>query len=308
MAAEITDVRSGGALAPIVAAPVEITRIVTFLDGSPFAERALPTSRWVADRLDAALQLVEVVPSAEEAENALRYLGAAARRHHATGWDALQRAEDDVASVLVETLVHAPGALGCMATHGRDRSAALVGSVAATLLDHNPHPTLLVGPRARPVEAADAPIVAAADGTTNDEAVVAVALGWAARLGRRLLVVTVAEPAPPSYREGVAPRRAVGPDDPEGYLATVAERAAGSGVTLEAQPVYDPVSVRDGLVSVLDRTAALAVVGTHHRHGWARMVAGSHAARIVHDAPVPILAVPTIPVASTLEPVTGGTS
>jgi nucleotide-binding universal stress UspA family protein len=56
--------------------------------------------------------------------------------------------------------------------------------------------------------------------------------------------------------------------------------------------VYDPISVRDGLVPLLDRVAALVVLGSRHRLGVPRMVLGSHAARVVHDAGVPALAVP----------------
>jgi nucleotide-binding universal stress UspA family protein len=59
--------------------------------------------------------------------------------------------------------------------------------------------------------------------------------------------------------------------------------------------VYDPVSVRDGLVSFLDRTAALVVLGTRHRPALGRMVLGSEAVRVVHDAAVPALFVPVPP-------------
>jgi nucleotide-binding universal stress UspA family protein len=298
MTGKSTEIASAGAAEPIVAAPVEITSVVAFLDGSPFAERALPTARWVADRLGAVLRLVEVASTEEAAENAQRYLGAVARREHAAGWDAIK--SDDVAAALAET-VASPAALGCLASHGRDRSAALVGSVAAAVLDRSRDPMLLAGPRCRPVGAADAPVVVAVDGTSADEAVVGSALGWAARLDRRLLVVTVAEPAPPPYREGGA-RRARGPADPEAYLAGLADRAGGSGRTVDTQVVYDPVSVRDGLVPVLDRTAALVVLGTHHRHGVARIVMGSQAARIVHDTTVPALVVPATPASTTPTP------
>lgn len=292
MAGNMTEISSTAPEGPIVAAPVQITGVVVFVDGSPFAERALPTARWMADRLGAVLRLVEVASTAEGAENALRYLGAVARRVHATGWDAIE--SDDVVTALGD-IVAGQDVLGCLATHGRDRSAALVGSVAAGVLDRSPRPMLLAGPRARPVVGTDAPVVVAVDGTAADEALVGSALGWAERLGRRLLVATVAEPAPPSYREGSAPRRARGPADPEAYLAGLAERASGSDVTIDTQAVYDPVSVRDGLVPLLEGTAALVVLGTHHRHGVGRIVLGSHASRIVHDAAIPALVVPARP-------------
>jgi nucleotide-binding universal stress UspA family protein len=52
--------------------------------------------------------------------------------------------------------------------------------------------------------------------------------------------------------------------------------------------------MRDGLVPFVDRTTALVVVGSRHRPGLGRLVLGSHAVRIVHDAAVPVLVVPML--------------
>jgi nucleotide-binding universal stress UspA family protein len=81
-----------------------------------------------------------------------------------------------------------------MATHGRDRTAGPLGSVAAALLGRSERPVVLVGPGARPSAGADAPVVAAVDRTRHDETLVPVASNWAARLARRLEIVAVAEP------------------------------------------------------------------------------------------------------------------
>jgi nucleotide-binding universal stress UspA family protein len=276
--------------AQFTAEPVEVTRIVVPLDGSPFAERALPVAGWVAAAVGPDVHLVEIVSCDEDAEGAIRYLDSVARRHHAAGWDVFQR--DDVAEAVADAVDGSPGGMACMATHGRDRSTTLLGSVAASLLDRSSRPVLLVGPEARAVTAADAPVVVAVDGTTRDEALVPVALGWAARLARPLEIVTVAEPAPAGYREGAATQRARGPAEPEGYVESLVARSKGSGVLVASRVVYDPISVRDGLVPLLDRVAALVVLGSRHRLGVPRMVLGSHAARVVHDAGVPALAVP----------------
>jgi nucleotide-binding universal stress UspA family protein len=124
---------------------------------------------------------------------------------------------------------------------------------------------------------------------------VPVALGWAARLGRRLDIVTVAEPAPHWYLEGARPRRARGPAEPERYIESLATRAEGAGVAIATRAIYDPISMRDGLVPLLNRTVALVVVGSRHRQGLGGTVLGSHAVRIVHDAAVPALVVPLPP-------------
>lgn len=274
---------------PLTAEPVEVTRIVVPLDGSPFAEKALPVARWAAGETGAGLHLVQVVQSDESAEAAIRYLDSVARRHQTKSWDVLR--DEDVSRALVEAVTSRPASIGCMATHGRDRSAALVGSVAASLLSRTDDAVLLVGPRAAPPAATGAAVVVAVDGTHRDEALVRVGLGWAARLDRRVIIATVAEPAPQPYRPGVTGQRAHGPDEPEKYLASLAARASTS-VEVDTDVIYDPISVRDGLVPMLERRAALVVLGSRHRQGVPRMVLGSHAARVVHDATVPALTVP----------------
>ena len=112
------------------------------------------------------------------------------------------------------------------------------------------------------------------------------------RLHRRRARARLLPSGPPG-----APAR--GPADPEGYLNRLAVDAAahqaaargGLGV-VNTRVVYDPVSVRDGVVRFVDRTAALLVLGTHRRTRPLRAVLGSHAARIVHDIEVAALVVP----------------
>ena len=208
--------------------PVEVGHVLVPLDGSPFAERALPVAAWVASGTGAEVHLVKVVAriAGEESEAAIRYLDSAARSYHATTWDVVEGT--DVGATLAETVDSSPGGLPCLATHGRGRSVPL-GSVAVFLLEHGSWPVVLVGPEARIVTAADAPIVVAVDGTTRDDVLVPVALGWAARLRRPLAIVTVAEPAPPGYREASRVRRARGPAEPEHYVQSLVARAEEVG-------------------------------------------------------------------------------
>lgn len=281
--------RAAGA-APLAPALVEASHLVVPLDGSPFAEHALPVAAWLAEGLGADLHLVEVVPQAPGAEDAIRYLDAAARRHRAAAWDLLEGT--DVAGTLAGVL-EKEGRIACMATHGRDRAAGPLGSVAAAVLHRSARPAVLVGPQARPVTASDAPVVAAVDGTGRDERIVRIALGWAARLGRRLDIVTVAEPLAADGRKGFSPpRRRWGPPDPDAHVASLAARAEAAGVTVTARAVYDPNGVREGLLPVLDRTAALVVLGCRQPPAGSTMVLGGHAARLVHEARVPALTVP----------------
>lgn len=272
-----------------------LRRVVVPVDGSPFAERALPVACWLAGDLGAPLHLVEVVDDGGDTDHAIHYLADLARRHNATSWHVArdQRPREAIAAALGAE----PPSLACLATHGRDRSASTLGSVAMQVLDDATEPVLLVGPRARPPCADDAPVVVAIDGTPGDRRVVRVAAEWAARLRRRLVVVTVTEPSPAGFRQHRPVRRSRGPVDPETCVSLLAAEAMAEGTGLgpgqvDARVVHDPVSVRDAIVDHVGRTTALLVIGTHRRTRPLHGVLGRHVSRIVHDIEVPALIVP----------------
>lgn len=268
--------------------PRAIDHVLVPLDGSPFAERAVPVAHWLAEEAGASLHLLEVVAEPAHAGRAIHDIDLRARRHGADRWQVTADAHPAAAIV-------AAGATGsslvCLATHGRDRSAALLGSVAAGVLAGSPRPVLLVGPGSRPPCARDAPVMAAVDTEVSDATVVRTAAWWATRLGRPLLLATVAEPTPASFRDGHARPRAHGPQDPEGRLAALAGKVP-AGCEVATRVEYEPISVRRGIVRAADRTTALLVLGAHRRNWAQRAVHGSEAARVVHDAEVPVLVVP----------------
>jgi nucleotide-binding universal stress UspA family protein len=273
--------------------PVDVRHVVVPLDGSPFAERAVLVAGWLASALGADVHLVEVVACGdrEGAENATRYVDSACRHHHATSWDVVQH--DDVGDAIADA-VAGPGArLVCLSTHGRGRSPT-VGSVAVSVLERSSRPVMLVGPAARAVTAGDAPVAVAVDGAPHDDRLVRLALGWAARLGRRLLIVTVAESAA-RHRGSPGPTLGWGATDLHRYVESVAARTLGCGVIVDTRVVEDAIDVRDGLVRLLDRTSALVVLGSQVRRGSGPMAPGSHSARIVRDVAVPALVVPIPP-------------
>jgi nucleotide-binding universal stress UspA family protein len=124
---------------------------------------------------------------------------------------------------------------------------------------------------------------------------VPLALGWAMRLARRLDIVTVVEPGHPEPVGGGKRGWARGPGEPESYVESLSARARGSGVPVVARVVRNSISVRSALSLVLDRTAALIVLGSRPRGNLGRMAPGSCSASTVHDAAVPALVVPLPP-------------
>ena len=177
---------------PLVPVPVDERHVVVPLDGSSFAERALPVAAWLSAAVGAHVHVVEVIPSGDQegAENAIRYLDSTCHHHPGASWEVVW--DDEVADALVAEAARSGGRLACLATHGHGRSPT-VGSVAVSLLERSREPLLLVGPAARVVTAFDAPVAVALDRTPHDDTLVRLALGWAARLARRLDVVTVIE-------------------------------------------------------------------------------------------------------------------
>jgi nucleotide-binding universal stress UspA family protein len=286
--------RSDGDSAPFAVQPVDVGHVVVPLDGSPFAERALPVAVWVADVLGADVHLLEVVASGDDegVEGAIRYLDTVCRRRHVASWDVAERG--DVAEALAAALGASPGRMACLATHGRGRSAT-IGSVAVSLVERTPGPVMLVGPGARAVTATDAPVVVAVDGRAHDDTLVAVGLGWAARLARRLDIVTVVEAGHPEAVGGGKRGLARGPSEPESYVESLAARARASGIPVVGRVVRNSITVRAALSRLVDRTAALIVLGSPPREGLGRMVPGSCSASTVHDAAVPALVVPLPP-------------
>jgi nucleotide-binding universal stress UspA family protein len=267
-----------------------LARIVVPVDGSPAAERALPVATWLAGETGAPIHLLQVVAHPSGAPGAIHALGDLARRCVAPTWEV--GVDDDPVSVIAAAVgTDAPGVV-CMATHGRDRSAAVLGSVAHAVIDRATGPVMLVGPEARPTSADDAPVVAAVDGAADDDVrVVQVAAAWAARLGRPLVVATVAETAPPPYRPGRPRTGAQAGEDPAAVLARLVQ-VAGVSDLADTRVVDDPASVRDGLLRLVDRTTALLVMGSHRRVRPLRAVLGRESARVVRGCEVPVLVVP----------------
>src|SRR5687767_3767146 len=133
----------------VAAAP--ISEVLVPLDGSTFSERALPCGRWIADRAGAPLRLLHVRQGVDAGVES--YLAGLAARYGAASWrvDPLGEPSDEIGAYLG----HGDGVVGCLSTHGRDRSAALLGSVARRVVDEVQAPVVLVGPSAAPPSSAN---------------------------------------------------------------------------------------------------------------------------------------------------------
>jgi nucleotide-binding universal stress UspA family protein len=272
--------------------PDVVEAILVPLDGSEFAERALPVASRLAGQLDAEVHLFSAVEKEDDIPGREADLSRAAGRLEGVTVREEVVVDLDPAGAIHEALKRIGNAVACMSSHGRARSAAILGSVANEVLARGHDPLVLVGPlfEDRPGRTG---VFACVDDTPASASLLPVARNWANMLGERLLVVTVAEPVPPSVTVGPA-RRRFGPDgDVDAFLGSLVRRVLGDDGDVEIRPIYDPISPAIGLCSYLeDRPASLVAVSSRARMGLERLVFGSTAAAIVRCSNAPVLVVP----------------
>jgi nucleotide-binding universal stress UspA family protein len=237
-------------------------------DGSAVAQRALPVAARLAERLHANMRIFT-----------------------ATG-------KDPAAEILDEQERVGATAI-CMASHGRGRSAALIGSVASEVVRLSAEPVVLIGPEAdetAPWLAYDlrrSGVVACIDESEEAAALLPVLMQWSRLLDEPPIVVTVVELVPEPLDDAAA-RRSFGPEgDAEAFLKEFVASHADGSATITTRVLYDPISPASGLRDYLrEHPAWLAVAGAHNRTGASRLVFGSKSAAIVRDVPAPVLVVP----------------
>jgi nucleotide-binding universal stress UspA family protein len=270
--------------------PDTVDALLVPLDGSDFSRVAVPTAARLAARLDAEIQLLSAVESADEVGPREQALGRVSIPGHLVNRSVV--VDRDPASAVHEALRKLGNAVACMATHGRTRSAALVGSVATDVVARGHDPLVLVSPYMDQPRRSSG-VVACVDDSPAAAALVAVAVRWAELLAERCIVLTIAEDAPEPVTGGLV-RRRFGPDgDAEGYLAALVAPFITAGHAVEAVVRYEPVNVWGGLSRyLLDHPAALVATNTRSRRGLRRLVLGSVAATIVRHSPSPVLVVP----------------
>ncbi|HEV7861467.1 MAG TPA: universal stress protein [Acidimicrobiia bacterium] len=274
--------------------PEDVEFVLVPLDGSDFSWRAVPVAARLAGKLDAGIVLfsavgaVEDVP-AREAELAAVVPPCLGPVHRSVVVSL------DPAGAIHEHLrqLGRDRALACMASHGRARSAALMGSVATEVVARGHDPLVVVGPHPDEHPGGHG-VMVAVDETPASAALLPIGVGWAALLGEPLTVTTVAEPVPPPLRPDHPTRRRFGPDaDVDAFLEGLVGPLHQQGHKVDALPLYDPISPASGLeLHLRDNPATMVVVASHARTGPTRIVFGSDSASIVRRSPSPVLVVP----------------
>jgi nucleotide-binding universal stress UspA family protein len=284
-------------------ASAEFNSVLVPLDGSRPAERALPSAHDLAARFNAELHVLTANVNRSDRWWYQRYIDRVCGQW--PGVTAHLSDEADVAGAIGSFARRADPCLVCIATHGRSRSAALLGSTFAAVASRVRTPLLGVGPRVQGAvvgSAEDATVEAGRicvclDGRPTAELVAPVAAAWARRLGLRVTLLTTADPvllrSEAAHKHTPSARR-YGPDgNPGSYLREIAARPTFDGLEVDVQVLWGLAHAHICIGEHLDRNrATIVAVTSHARIGLARAALGSEAARIVHRSPAPVLVQP----------------
>lgn len=303
---------------PVELEPLRIRTVMVALDGSPFAEQALPWAIAVARKCRARLRLamvhqVPTPPPLDKAsvrlytkvELALRksqreYLHRAAARIKAE--DSVQTATAMLEGVPGTALAKYSREMGVdlvvMTTHGRGgMQRAWLGSVADLLVRTLEIPLLLVRPKDG---TAPAPrlhqILVPLDGSRRAEAALppAQTMAFVFDAGLTLLqtiypVPVVTDP-PTSFPTGYDEQlTAIQRREAKDYLDSMVERLEEAGVPASSAAVVGGSAVEAIQAAGREPGTGMIAIATHGRSGVRRMVLGSVADKLVRAGDLPVL-------------------
>lgn len=287
------------------------------LDGSTFAEAALPLARAVVDRVDGAtLRLVTVhepVPTFAQAdweasarEWSEHYLSEVTRRLGDSSRSTIESAVLS-GSVAVELEKEAEKGVDLlvMATHGRGMlSRAWLGSVADHFVRHSPCPVLLTRPEkpkddGEPPDPVELPeieqILVALDGSDFSETVLPQAELLAELFGAGITLVQVIayplEIASPYLPHTVQMNQQVVEEakaTAHAYLERIADPLREKGIDTDAHVEVDTQAGHGILRAAEDTDVDLIAMATHARTGVKRTFLGSTADKVVRGAHRPV--------------------
>lgn len=296
--------------------PAARRQVVIALDGSEFAERALPSAVAISRLLDATLVLISVLPGrgavralprGRSSGNPLEagqpeleaYLGGLAGQCQAQGVRAEFYAAAGPVAPAIDMLTRELGAdLLVMSTHGRSGvSRFMLGSNASALLQLARVPVILLRPQA--LAAGERPslrrVLVTLDGSSFGEQVLPWARLTAQVSGAELLLLTVPEiPEPAMYGalgEAVDELRQQADANARRYLERTAALLAAEGLTVSA--LVEGSRPATTILDVAEREGVdLIMLATHGRGGVERLFLGSVADRVVHHSRHPVMLIP----------------
>jgi nucleotide-binding universal stress UspA family protein len=293
-----------------MSSPEHRQTVVVGTDGSPHADTALQWALRYAETRQLAVRLITATEWPVQAQSSTRYaindtiaaahdtarhlLDAAVARSR-TNHPGLEITGELSSEPAIPRLLAASERSHLLVVGRRGLNAvmtALLGSVSISLVSHAYCPVAIVHEDRETGE--DRPVVAGLDGSKRDLATLRVAFDEAARRGAPLVAAHAWSDVPLAELV-VLGARAV--HSYEQLRAEASVLVADQLATWRTQ--YPDVTVRTSIhndqpaatLVELGQTAGLLVLGSHGRGGFAGMVLGSVARRVVHHATCPVIVV-----------------
>lgn len=255
-------------------------RMVVPVDGSARSWEAVRLASVIGDACDAPVEVVQVINRGDSVEAARAALARAAEQRGAERLTATVLPDDDVAGAIARHLEAVPGSMVVMSSTGRGRSAAVLGSVTAELLEVMFGPIIVLGPAATTPASFTGDIVVPVDGSEFSERALSVAASWGIGLGGTPWVVEVLEGASATPSDALE----------SSYVGRLAkELEAMSHHDVEFEVLHGGHAGREISDFADARDARMIVMSTHGRTGFERLALGSTAADVVRTAPCPVV-------------------
>jgi len=250
--------------------------LVVPLDGSEYAERALPVAEAVVERLGGDLLLISAQYHGPLEPRA--YLEEVAALRNRCPVDVVATDDTYAAQAILDVLPGGSDRAVCMTTHGRGRLRwAALGSVAEEVVRRSESPMLLVGRNCR-TDFLDqsSHLVACADWSVESKDLAPAAREWADLLGLDLRVIMVTHPLDVASAEHC-----------DALLGSMANQF---GLDRAAAAMIRSRYPAGALADFADELpAAILGMNCHARSGLARFALGSVTMGVVHLASCPVL-------------------
>lgn len=265
-----------------------VQHLVVLVDGSSVSWRAFDVALALAHRSGGDIHVVEVACDPVDRRSADEGLNDEMQQRGPFEVDVtveVRLTSREVADEIADVVAGRPDSVVVMSSHGKGRSAAIVGSVTEDVLRRTFGPIVVVGPRAE-VGDFSGPIIVSVDGSHESEIALPLAAAWASALRTTQWIVNVAAPTNTiaAVEDGDVLETA--------YPARLArELSAFSGHEVGFDELHDRHPGRAVPEYASRHDASMIVASSHGRSGLSRLVLGSVAAEFIRDATCPVTVV-----------------
>jgi len=264
-----------------------VKQLIVPVDDSSDSWRAFDVALRLAARADSSVSVVHVASDPLDGRAAKTRLQLELNKRETFDVEVdldVRLSAGSVASELETLLLVNPGAVIVMASHGKGRSAAVVGSTTEDMLQRTFGPLVLVGPHVEPGDFSG-PIIVTVDGSDESEAALPLAAAWGIELRATPWILNVSTPVAaetPSRIDTVE----------SAYPSRLAkELRSSSGHPVEFDELHGRHPDQDVPDYATRHEASLIIASSHGRSGLSRVLMGSVTAGFVRNATCPVVVI-----------------